>query len=86
MIVQYDDWWIKNTKIINVQTHLEHVKWIDKIQNAVVLERVGEGRIMLDLIKKRKRNWQGYWLRRYCLLKHALEHGCAKVAHCVTAR
>ena len=38
-------------------------------KNAVVLERVGEGRIMLELIKKRKRNW----LRRNCLLKDALE-------------
>ena len=29
---------------------MEHVKW------TVVLERVGEGRIMLEPIKKRKRN------------------------------
>ena len=36
----------------------------DKIKNAVVLGRVGKGRIMLELIKKRKRN---------CLLKDALE-------------
>ena len=28
---------------------------------------------MLDLIKKRKRNWLGPWLRRNCLLKDALE-------------
>ena len=41
-------------------------------KNAVVLERVGEGR-MLELIKKRKRNWLGHWLRRNCLLKDALE-------------
>ena len=41
--------------------------------NAVVLERVGEGRIMVELIKKRKRNWLGHWLRRNCLLKDALE-------------
>ena len=33
-------------------------------KNAVVLERVGEGRIMLELIRKRKRNWLGHWLRR----------------------
>ena len=25
------------------------------------------------LIKKRKRNWLGHWLRRNCLLKDALE-------------
>ena len=41
--------------------------------NAVVLERVFEGRVMLELIKKRKRNWLGHWLRRNCLLKDALE-------------
>ena len=36
---------------------MERVKWTDKIKIAVVLEKVGEGRIMLELIKKRKRNW-----------------------------
>ena len=52
---------------------MERVKWTDKIRNAVVLERVGEERIMLELIKKRKRNWLCDWLRRNCLLKDALE-------------
>ena len=28
---------------------------------------------MLDLIKKRKINWLGHWLRRDCLLMDALE-------------
>ena len=28
---------------------------------------------MLELIKNRKRNWLGHWLRRNCLLKYALE-------------
>ena len=42
-------------------------------KNAVVLERVGEGRIMLEMIKKRERNWPGQWLRRNCLLKDALD-------------
>ena len=32
------------------------VKLTGKIKNAVVPERVGKGRIMLELIKKRKRN------------------------------
>ena len=45
----------------------------NKLKNAVVLERVGEGNIMLELIKKRKRNWLGYWLRRDCVLKDDLE-------------
>ena len=42
-------------------------------KNAIVLERVGEGKIMLELIRRRKRNWLGYWLRRNCLLNEALE-------------
>ena len=33
---------------------------IDQIKNAVVLERVGEGTVMLELIKKRKGNWLGH--------------------------
>ena len=44
---------------------MERVKWTDKIKNAVVLERVGEGRITLELIKR--------WLRRNSLLKDVLE-------------
>ena len=33
-------------------------------KNAVVLERAGERRIMLELIKRRRRNWLGHWIRR----------------------
>ena len=49
------------------------IKWTDKIKSEVVLERVGEGRTMLELIKKRKRNWLGHWLRKNCMLKDDLE-------------
>ena len=52
---------------------MERVKWTDKIKNAVVLERMGEGRKVLELIKKRKINWLDHWLRRNCLLKDVLE-------------
>ncbi|KAJ4446397.1 hypothetical protein ANN_13093 [Periplaneta americana] len=34
---------------------------------------MGEERMMLKLIRRRKRNWSGHWLRRDCLLKDALE-------------
>ena len=51
---------------------MERKKRTDKIKNAVMLQRVGEGRIMLEVIKKRKRNWLGHWIRRNCLLKDAL--------------
>ena len=43
-----------------------------KIKNVVVLGRVKDGRIMLELIKNRKRNWLGHWLRK-SLLKVALD-------------
>ena len=52
---------------------MEHGKWTDKIKSSVVLERVGDGRIMLELIKKRKRNVLWHWLRRNCVLKDTLE-------------
>ncbi|KAJ4447161.1 hypothetical protein ANN_09162 [Periplaneta americana] len=52
---------------------MERVKWTDRIRNEAVLERVDEERIMLKLIRKRKRNWLGHWLRSNCLLKDALE-------------
>ena len=52
---------------------MECVKWTDKIKNAFVLKRVGEGRTMLELTKKMERNWLSHWLRRNCLLKNALE-------------
>ena len=52
---------------------MERIKWTNKIKNVVVLERLGEGRIMLELTKKRKRNWLGQWLRRNCLVKNALK-------------
>ena len=52
---------------------MECIKWAHKIKSAVVLERVGEVRIMLELIKSRKGNWLGHWLRRNCLPKDALE-------------
>ncbi|KAJ4431231.1 hypothetical protein ANN_19828 [Periplaneta americana] len=44
-----------------------------RIRNEAVLERVGEKRIMLKVIRKRKRNWLGHWVKRNCLLKDALE-------------
>ncbi|KAJ4451515.1 hypothetical protein ANN_02979 [Periplaneta americana] len=52
---------------------MERVKWTDRIRNETVLERVDEERMKLKLIRKRKRNWLGHWLRRNCLLKDTLE-------------
>ena len=38
---------------------MKHVKWTDKIKNAVALERVGDGRIMLEHKEEEKKNWLG---------------------------
>ena len=54
-----------------VWRRMERVKWTAKIKYSVVLERVGEERILLELM--RKRNWMDHWLRRNCLLTDALE-------------
>ena len=43
-----------------VWRRMERVRWTDKIKIAVVLGRVGEGRTVLELIRKRKRNWMGH--------------------------
>ena len=56
-----------------IRRRMECVKWTDNIKNSVVLARVGEGRIILELIRQRKRNWLRHWLRRNFLLKDALE-------------
>ena len=40
---------------MSILRRMEHVKWTDNIKSAVVLEIVGEGRIMLELIRKRKK-------------------------------
>ena len=39
---------------MGIWRRMERVKWTYKIKNAVVLERVGEGKTMLELIKEKK--------------------------------
>ena len=63
---------------------IEHYKWDvwnvggacemgRQNNNEAVLGRVGEGLIMLKLIRKRKINWLGYRQRRKPLLMDSLE-------------
>ena len=52
---------------------MERVSWVQRITNEQVLERIGERRRLLEVIKKRKKNWIGHMLRRDCLLVNALE-------------
>ncbi|KAJ4447675.1 hypothetical protein ANN_09682 [Periplaneta americana] len=58
-----------NLRILNEAVE----QWTDRIGNEAMLERVDEERMMLKLIRKRKRNCLGHWLRRNCLLKYTLE-------------
>ncbi len=46
---------------------MERISWTVKITNEEVLRRVGEKRILLETIVRRKKNWIGHmaeWLRR----------------------
>ena len=45
---------------------------MDRQNKKCCCSRKGEGRIMLELMK-RKRNCLGHWLRRNCMLKDVLE-------------
>ena len=55
---------------------MKRVNWTDKIKNIVVLERFGEGRTMLELIKKRKRSWLGHLLRMLSTPYAGPKHVC----------
>jgi hypothetical protein len=49
------------------------IKLIDHVRNEVVLLRVNEQKNILHAISKRKANWIGHILRRYCLLQQVTE-------------
>ncbi|KAJ4448469.1 hypothetical protein ANN_10485 [Periplaneta americana] len=59
-----ETWTLRRSKEKRIETFeiwtwsgMERVKWTDRIKNEAVLKRVGEERMMLKLIRKRKRNW-----------------------------
>ena len=52
---------------------MEKTKWSEKVTNELVLDRIGEKRILLNNILRRKANWIGHILRRNCLLHDAIE-------------
>ncbi|KAJ4436396.1 hypothetical protein ANN_19028 [Periplaneta americana] len=57
------------TEFCNIVSNKNSKLLFRRIRNDAVLERVGGERMVLKLIRKRKRNWVGHWLRRNCLLK-----------------
>jgi hypothetical protein len=52
---------------------MEKISWTEKITNEEVLERVGEERQLIKLIRNRKKNWVGHVLRGDGLLKKVTE-------------
>ena len=52
---------------------MEKISWTDLVRNEEVLQRVKEGRNILQTMKRMKANWICHILRRNCLLKHIVE-------------
>src|SRR6266576_382167 len=52
---------------------IEKIKRVDKVTNAVVLQRVEEDRSLLKIIRERKRRWLGHIMRGENLLKSVIE-------------
>ncbi|KAJ4430256.1 hypothetical protein ANN_22468 [Periplaneta americana] len=60
--------WINGSNIVDINwRRMERIKWTDRIRNEAMLERMGEED------QEEERNQLGYWLRRNCVLKDALE-------------
>lgn len=52
---------------------LEKIKWTDKVSNERVLERVGEQRQLMKLLRNRKKIWIGHVLRGEGLMRDVME-------------
>ena len=49
------------------------ISWVDKVSNAVVLQKVQENKSMLDTVQHRKFRWIGHILRHDSLLRDIIE-------------
>ena len=58
---------------------MEKIKWSEKVTNGQVLDRIGEKKILLNNILRRKANWICHIQRRNCLLHDAIEGQMAEV-------
>ena len=52
---------------------IEKIKWPKNVTSEQVLERIGEKRMLLNNIVRRKANWIGHILRRKSLFHSAIE-------------
>jgi hypothetical protein len=47
---------------------MEKIMWSDNVNNVDVIAIIGEKRMLLDKILRRKVNWVGHIVRIYCVL------------------
>ena len=52
---------------------MEEIKWLEKVTNEEVRERIGEKRTLLNNILRRKANWIGHIVTRNFLIRDAIE-------------
>jgi hypothetical protein len=52
---------------------MERVSWMDKITNEEILNKVGEKRQLISVIRNRQKNWIGHVLRGEGLLREVME-------------
>ena len=52
---------------------MEKIKWLEKVTNEQVIERIGEKRTLLNPILSRKANSNGHILRKNCLHHDVIE-------------
>ena len=52
---------------------MERVSWMDKITNEEILNKVGEKRQLISVIRNRQKNWIGHVLRGKGLLREVME-------------
>ena len=52
---------------------MEKIRWTDRITNEEVLNRVGVGRSLIEVLRNRKKKWIGHVLRGDGLLKEVID-------------
>jgi hypothetical protein len=58
---------------------MEKIKWPENVTNEQVLGRIREKRTLTNNIIRRKTNWNGHILRRYCLIHYPIEGQLTRV-------
>ena len=53
--------------------HLERISYKDRKTNEEVLKQIGEGRMLVQIVINRKKNWIGHVVRHDCLMRDVIE-------------